>query len=101
MKRNNKWNNWTGNGIEEESVKIKKLNQKIQKLMIDGQSEKMLQKFTVEIDIPIKKYVQLTEGIKKLEVMINNKTEWAFLKIKYYNLWFSLLYIYIFEKALL
>ena len=43
--------------------------------MIDGQSEKMLQKFTVEIDIPIKKYVQLTEGIKKLEVMINNKTE--------------------------
>ena len=43
--------------------------------MIDGQSEKMLQKFTVEIDILIKKYVQLTEGIKKLEVMINNKTE--------------------------
>ncbi len=57
-----------GNGIEEESVKIKKLNQKMQKLMtfdFDGQSENMLQKFTIEIDALIKKYVQLMEGIKK------------------------------------
>jgi DNA repair ATPase RecN len=57
-----------GNGIEEESVKIEKLNQKMQKLMtfdFDGKSENMLQKFTVEIDALIKKYVQLMEGIKK------------------------------------
>ena len=40
----------------------------MQKLMtfdFDGQSENMLQKFTIEIDALIKKYVQLMEGIKK------------------------------------
>ena len=63
-----------GNGIEEESVKIKKLNQKMQKLMIfdfDGQSENMLQKFTIEIDVLTKKYVQLMEGIKKRYVKLS------------------------------
>ena len=57
----------TGNGISKESEKIEKLNQKMEKLMLfdfDKKSEKMLQKFTVEIDDLIIEYIKLTEGIE-------------------------------------